>query len=75
MLNLPTHQSVVLYLIIGTIFSAFVDITYWMARRIDPNYDKESENQLTNGERVYTILLWPLAVITMIRALIRTFTK
>ena len=53
------------YLMIGVAFAALYDLSA---------YFLESDNSFTNKERVWVVLIWPIALVIFVITLIKVFT-
>lgn len=56
-----------IYIIIGAIFMAILDILHRMVRNV---IDDEFKNGYENWERIYIILTWPVFMFSVIREII-----
>lgn len=63
-------QSIAIYLLAGTIFSAIIDTAHYLTSIMNPE-EHDPDNALTNTERVIAIISWPIGAIAVIRELIR----
>jgi len=54
------------YLMIGVVFTALYDLSAHFL---------EADNRFTNRERVWIILIWPVALVIFIITLIKVFTN
>lgn len=57
-----------IYLIIGTILMAILDITF---NRVKSILDDEFKKGYTNLERVYVIILWPIFLYNLIKEILK----
>ncbi len=57
-----------IYLIIGTILMAILDITF---NRVKSILDDEFKEGYTNLERVYVIILWPIFLYNLIKEILK----
>ena len=63
-------QSIAIYLLVGTIFSAIIDTAHYLSSKMNPE-EHNPVNALTNIERIIAIISWPIGSIAVIRELIR----
>lgn len=59
-------SGILTYLMIGVVFAFLYD-------SVGEYYDYDEDKRFTNRERVVVILIWPIALITFIYTLIKTF--
>jgi hypothetical protein len=57
-----------IYLIIGTILMAILDITF---NRVKSMLDDEFKEGYTNLERVYVIIVWPIFLYNLIKEILK----
>jgi len=57
-----------IYLIIGTILMAILDITF---NRVKSMLDDEFKEGYTNLERVYVIIMWPIFLYNLIKEILK----
>lgn len=57
-----------IYLIIGTILMAILDITF---NRVKSMLDDEFKEGYTNLERVYVIMVWPIFLYNLIKEILK----
>ena len=57
-----------IYLIIGTILMAILDITF---NRVKSMIDDEFKEGYTNLERVYVIIVWPIFLYNLIKEILK----
>lgn len=65
-------QILTIYLLIGTLFSAFTDYAHSVAKQNWPSEEAWEKSGLNNLDRLWLILLWPLGILLII---VRLFSK
>ena len=59
----------IIYLVIGGVFMAFIDINHILFLRNHPDYEELGD--FTNKDRVAIILLWPYSMYVFIKGFIK----
>ena len=65
-------QILSIYLLIGTLFSAFTDYAHSVAKQNWPSEEEWEQSNLTNRDRFWLILLWPIGILLII---VKLFSK
>lgn len=63
--------AIQVYLLIGLVLMLMFDLMHYATRRIVPE-EVYNETRYTNPERVYTIVLWPIVLYTLMIAIIKS---
>ena len=58
-------QILSLYLLIGTLFSAFTDYAHSKAKNL-PSPEEWEQNKLNNFDRVWLVIVWPVGILVII---------
>mgnify|MGYP000090220762 CR=1 FL=1 len=59
-------QILSLYILIGTLFSAFTDYAHFKAKHNWPSTEEWERSHLNNFDRFWLVALWPLGIIVII---------